>query len=106
MKLELVNTDVCLPDYFSGDSRPWLCIGIPKGGILIRDLKAELLSELNQDAIGGNWYECASDEWYDAASAAINNLTPENKRTKKVYKDIDNDECYAYFVLINIEGDK
>ena len=30
-KLECVLTDVCLPDYFSNDSRPWVTIPVFKG---------------------------------------------------------------------------
>ena len=26
--LNCINTDVCLPDYFSGDSRSWICVPI------------------------------------------------------------------------------
>jgi len=71
----LVNTDVCLPGYFSGDSRPWLCL--PVYPMQLDELKQQLISELSQGALGGNldWQEKESDEFFNAAKKAISELS-------------------------------
>lgn len=103
MIYDLIHTDTCLSDYFSGDSRPWLCIPI-YAPMWLKEIKEALLSELNQGAIGGHYDD--SDQFYNAAKAAINRLSNNPGFRGKHFKDIEvppdewYEPCYAYFVLI------
>lgn len=113
-KLECVLTDVCLPDYFSGDSRPWLTIPVYKG-MTLKEIKTQLHSEINHDAIGGNaqiWdmSQKESDRWYRRAHAAINRIKPTKKRQRKFFNDLEEsnqdefeDTVQAFFVFIEAE---
>lgn len=104
MIYDLIHTDTCLPDYFSGDWRPWFVVPI-YGPMTLKEIKEYLLSELNQGAIGGNldWEVQESDQFYKAAKAAINRLSNANGYRGKHFKDLDNDysePVRAYFVLV------
>ena len=64
MKLHITCTDVCLPDYFSGDSRPWLCI--PVGGRTTFKQVRDMLSDaVRQGAFGGfnDLYTLLAADW-------------------------------------------
>ncbi len=54
MKVEIAYTEYCLPDYFSGDSRPWVVISPTEKGYTSRELRKEILNEFKLGAIGGN----------------------------------------------------
>lgn len=103
--------DICLPDYFSGDSRAWICVPVhPK--MSFKELRDDLHSELNQGAIGGNnplTYDnsgAEGDAWFKAAHAAINrDVKPAIKGARKPFKYIkveedDDYSVYAYFIFI------
>lgn len=110
MKLECVHTDTCLPDYFSGDARPWVCIPVRKS-LSLKSIKQDLHSEINQGAIGGNNPLTRDDsgpegdKWFKAAHAAINRMKPAVKGQKTFFKDAedppeDGDCVMAYFVFV------
>ena len=109
--LNCVNTDVCLPDYFSGDWRAWICVPV-HSKMSFKELRGMLHSELDQGAIGGsNSLVCDSgpegDKWFKEAHAAINrDIRPAKKFGRKPFPFIgaesDNDDCmvHAFFVFI------
>lgn len=105
-KLECYHIDTCLPDYFSGDSRPWLCIPIYEG-MRISDVKTDLIDELNMGAIGGNlYYEIReSDQFHKRAKAAIKRIKHVDGGNRLIFQDVefpDNEYCdyvRAYFVF-------
>lgn len=114
MKLEICHTDTCLPDYFSGDARPWLCVPVTNR-TSCTSLRADLHSELNQGAIGGNDPITRDDsgpegdKWFKAAHAAINRcVVPRVKGNRRPFADLEDctdDDCesvYAYFVFIEL----
>ena len=111
-KLECVLTDVCLPDYFSGDYRPWVTVPVFKG-MTLKEIKIRLHSEINQDAVGGNaqiWdmSQKESDRWYRRTHAAINRIKPAKKGQRKFFNDLeessqnefDDTTVQAFFVFI------
>lgn len=110
--LNCVNTDICLPDYFSGDSRSWICVPI-HSKMSFKELREALHSEINQGAIGGNnplIYDgsgAEGDKWYKEVHAAINrDIKPAKKFGRRPFPSIgaesDDGEysVYAYFVFI------
>lgn len=54
MKVTIAYTDICLPDYFGGDHRPWVAIYPTENGYTSRELREAIKSEFSQGAIGGN----------------------------------------------------
>lgn len=114
-KLDCIITDICLPDYFSGDFRPWVTIPVFKG-MTLKEIKNSLHSELNQDAIGGdlsrwNVEPAREEQWHKKAHAAINRLKPEIKGQRKFFTDleesnqneIEDTTVQAFFVFIEAE---
>ena len=110
-KLECVLTDICLPDYFSGESRPWVPISVYKG-MTLKEIKIQLHSQINHDAVGGNaWiWDIESDRWYRRAHAAINRIKPTKKGQRKFFNDLEEssqneyeDTVQAFFVFIEAE---
>lgn len=110
--LNCVITDVCLPDYFSGDFRPWICVPV-NSKMSFKELREMLHSELNQCAIGGNnplvrdGSGPEGDRWFREAHAAINrDIKPAKKFGRKPFPFIDAESddaeypVYAYFVFI------
>lgn len=110
--LNCVNTDVCLPDYFSGDGRPWICVPV-HSKMSFKELRGMLHSEINQGAIGGNNplnmdnSSPDGDKWFRQAHAAINrDIRPAKKFGRKPFPFIgaesDDGEysVHAYFVFI------
>ena len=121
MKLNIVCTDVCLPDYFSGDSRPWLCIPVD-GRTTFKQVRDMLKDEVRQGAFGGfndlytllaaDWlperYVKKADKAIKALYAAINrDIKPVKKGARCVFPDLEKstenddgfDSVYAYFVI-------
>lgn len=111
-KLICIHTDTCLPDYFSGDARPWVTIPVFKG-MTLKQIKADLHSEINQDAVGGDiqLYDMDQkelDSWYRRSHAAINRIKPEIKNTRRFFMNLEDtdknddfsDNVQAYFVFI------
>ena len=110
--LNCVNTDVCLPDYFSGDARAWICVPVDSE-MSFKKLREMLHSEINQGAIGGNnplvrdGSGPEGDKWFKEAHAAINrDIRPAKKFGRRPFPFIDAEsddgDCmvYAYFVFI------
>ena len=113
--LNCINTDVCLPDYFSGDSRAWICVPI-HSKMSFKELRESLHSEINLGAIGGNNLLTRDDsgpdgdKWFKEAHAAINrDIKPAKKFGRRPFPFIgaESDDCedsvYAYFVFIQGE---
>jgi hypothetical protein len=93
----LYHADTCLPDYWGGHHLPH--VSIPAYPMTLKEVKSALHSEVNQDAICGNW---SSDD-YDKFHAAIDRLTEKDNFTGLHFADIeqseDFDTVYAYFVF-------
>lgn len=121
-KYEWAHADTCLPDYWSGHSAAHVSIPIPHKGMFLKDIKAAILNELIQGAVGGSDDNARllSADWVPerdvkpahaitrAAHAAVNRLKLTNGK-RKAFTDIvyeeneDRDyDVYAYFVLVEI----
>lgn len=117
MKVTIAHTDTCLPDYFSGDSRPWLCI--PAYRQSFASVRRALEDEVRQGAIGGSDddarllsadlvrpdEERRADELTRKVYAAINrDIRPAKKGDRLAFRDIecpeDGESVMAYFVII------
>ncbi len=108
IKYECAFSDLCLPDYFAGNAKPWLCIPVDRCTTLA-EIKEALKSELNQGAIGGDWEAKEKPGFYDAAELAIDEITatsdtPFINSLEDAPEDYDGDSVYAYFVLIEVEN--
>ena len=120
MKVSIAHTDTCLPDYFSGDSRPWL--SIPAYQQSFASVRRALENEVRQGAIGGNDgnarllsadmvrpdEESRADELTRKVYAAIRrDIRPAKKGDRLAFRDIecadDGETIMAYFVII-VEG--
>jgi len=111
-KLECFHYDTCLPDYFGGHHLPYLIL-LPRKGMSLKDIKAELKSEANQGAFGGSLdYETQqSDIFHKRVNAAINRIKPSVKGQRTFFNDLDEqsdesdccDPVQAYFVFREVE---
>ena len=54
MKVTIAYESFCLPDYFSGDSRPWVIVCPTEKGYTSKELRQAISSEFSQGATGGN----------------------------------------------------
>lgn len=117
MRVSIAHTDTCLPDYFSSDSRPWLCI--PAYRQSFASVRRALEDEVRQGAVGGNDdharllsadmvrpdEESRADELTRKVYAAIRrDIRPAKKGDRLAFRDIelpeDGDYAMAYFVII------
>lgn len=117
MKVTIAHTDTCLPDYFSGDSRPWLAI--PARPMSFAAVRRELESEVRHGAIGGSDDHAQllsadlvkpedgarADELTRKLYSAIRrDVKPRRKGDRLAFRDIEADEdgdmTMAYFVVI------
>ena len=75
MKFDLIHTDTCLSDYFSGDSRPFFTLPI-YSHMNINEICEHLISELSQGALGGslNFDVQESELFHYLAEQAIKQL--------------------------------
>lgn len=102
MKLECQHADTCLSGFWGGHHLPHISVPVYKG-MQIGELKRQLLSEINQGAVCGDYPD--SEKWDKKARAAINRITPAVKRKRRLFEDLepDSDNCdesvYAYFVF-------
>ena len=121
IKFDCVHADTCLPDYWGGHHLPHVSIPVYKG-MTLKEIKASILSEINQGAIAGNCddadllshsfispdKEKRADQLTRAAYAAVNRITPAKKGQRKFFTDLEegteeNDySVYAYFVFVEI----
>lgn len=107
-----LHCDTCLPSYWGGHHLPHIQVIVQKGDTL-GELKANLLSELNQGAVMGSDAPAEDDtEWYNAARRAVEKieaagqtaLNPDDTRLfldlEETSEDDDGSESvYAYFVF-------
>lgn len=117
MRVSIVHTDTCLPDYFSGDSRPW--VAIPAYRQTFASVRRALRDEIRQGAIGGNDdnarllsadlvrpdEEKRADELTRKVYAAIaRDIRPAKKGDRLAFRDVelpeDGDCVMAYFVIV------
>lgn len=110
LKVNIAYTDTCLPDYFSGDARPWVCVPVRPNGYTSRELRKAILSEFAQGAIGGN-YPLTSDYIHDENLVSIADkfyskalpacLNREIKyRGKQVKAEKGDDYCEVYLHIV------
>lgn len=116
IKVDLAYVDVCLPDYFKGDSRPWVCVYPTKVGYTSRELREAILSEFNLGAIGGNVnFEAIPEELYTVfekkLKACLNkSLKYRGKKLKysefdiEIEDDGEIDVSPLLHVVFNVEG--
>mgnify|MGYP007122235335 CR=1 FL=1 len=123
MKVSIAHVDTCLPGYFGGNSRPWLCV--PAFPQSFASVRRALENELAQGAIGGcddharllqgdmvrPGDESRADTLRRKTYAAIRrDVTPARKGDRLVFRDIalpddDDDYVMAYFVIL-VEDDQ
>jgi hypothetical protein len=121
MKLELCHADTCLPDYWSGHHRPYLCVPVHKN-MSLKSIKDALRNELRQGAVGGSGDDArllgaafvapdearCADALVRAAYAAIARLAPAKKGQRRFFTDLDDLEgdedmpVCAYFVFMEV----
>ena len=110
MKLVILLADVCLSDYWSGHHLAHICIPVYKG-MLGKDIRSALHSEVLQGAIAGSvdYQITESEEWYNAAKDAINELELLKGEDGLYFEDLEesdedySESVYAYFVFEVIE---
>lgn len=118
-KLECAHVDTCLPDYWRGDSRPWVAIPVYKG-IHLADVKRAIMDELRMGAVGGSdrlarlLSDCpepddalAAEIATERAYAAVNRLRPAVPRARRLFTDLeatpadyDGPDVMAFFVFV------
>lgn len=107
MKFTLAHSATCLPSYWGGHHLAHISVGVDNA-MTGKQLRAALLSELNQDAVAGaNAGQITeSDEGYQAAKDAVNNLQFLAGDNARIFPDLpddessDGDSIQAYFVFM------
>lgn len=114
---EIVHSDICLPDYWAGHHRPHIAIPVHKG-MTLAEIKQLLKNEVSEGAVMGSddnafllssdfvgeENESKADNVTRAVYAAIDALTPANKRQKRFFTDLENDHgVMAFFVFYEVE---
>lgn len=123
LRVSVVHVDTCLPDYFRGDSRPFLCI--PACRQTFASVRRKLEHEVKHGAIGGSddyarllsadmvrpEEESLADELTRKVYAAIRrDVRPAKRGDRLVFRDIppptdDGDMVMGYFVIV-VEVDR
>lgn len=118
LRVSIVHVDTCLPDYFRGDSRPWLCI--PAYRQSFASVRRALEHEVRHGAIGGSDEharllqgdmvrpedESVANELVRKVYAAIRrDVRPAKKGDRIAFRDIElpedgDDFVMAYFVIV------
>lgn len=122
LRVSVHHVDTCLPDYFRGDSRPWLCI--PAYRQTFASVRRALEHEVRHGAIGGSddharllqgdmvrpEDENVANELVRKVCAAIRrDVRPAKKGDRIAFRDIElpedgDDFVMAYFVIV-VEGE-
>lgn len=117
MKLTAAHADTCLPSYWGGHHLPHIQV-IVHHGMTLKELKAELQSELNNGPVMGSEAPEDDDEvWYAAARQAVSEIvaaagdqgdaTPLFLDLEPDSEEDDGQECvYAFFVFIKEDDDE
>lgn len=113
MKLTAAHADTCLPSFWSGHRLPHIQVIVHRG-MTLRELKAELKSELNNGPVmGADAPEDDNEAWFAAAKEAVDEITANiqdentNSGDTPLFLDLEpeteDDECcesvYAFFVF-------
>ena len=117
MKITIAHTDTCLPDCFSGDIRPWICV--PAYRQSFASVRRALESKVRQGAIDGNDDDARllssdmvrtdeEDRAYTLTrklyAAIRRDVRPARKGDRFAFRDIerpeDGETVMAYFVII------
>lgn len=112
LTVSIAYTDHCLPDYFRGDYRPWVCIPVTEKGYTSRELREAIRSEFAQGATGGHDpilsdyiadenMQALADKFYNKALQACLNrdIKYRGKRNKQDKKDDPDGEVYLHIVF-------
>ena len=115
LDVSIAYTDTCLPDYFGGDSRPWVCIPVSPAGYTSRELRDAIKSEFALGAVGGNCdltKDCLHDEKLSAIAdkfyaktlpACLNrDIKYRGKRNKQDKMNDPDGEVYLH-VVFNVD---
>jgi len=115
-RLELVFSDVCLPDYWSGHHLPVFQVMVDNK-TLLSDLKQSLRDELNQGAFSSGQYDYSlyeSDVFHSKVNAAINRIKTTKGGNRKVFPELEysfddldeyDESSYAFFVLTGLDNE-
>lgn len=105
-KVTAMYADVCLPDYWGGHFLPHISVPV-YNGMTLGELKAQLKSEINQDAVAGAYEVTERDGWHEAARKAIDALEAKDQTLGDgavLFSDLpkqEGDDCvHAYVVLV------
>ena len=113
MKLTAAHADTCLPSFWSGHHLAHIQVIVHKG-MTLAELKAELISELNNGPVMGSEAPEEDDQaWYEAARQAVSEIgvwddrgdeTPLFTDLEEVRENDDGCESvYAFFVFVEGE---
>lgn len=119
MKLTASHADTCLPSFWGGHHLAHIQVIVHKG-MTLAELKAELVSELNEGALMGSnvgddaWSEGPDGEaWYEAALLAVSEITATagtgdetplfNNLEEETEDDDGCESVYAFFVFVEDE---
>lgn len=119
MKVTIAYTDTCLPEYFGGDSRPWVVVSPTEAGYTSRELREAILSEFSSGLIGGSdpissdfivseLDQKRSEQFYGKALPACLNrdIKYRGKKNKwsQAWGDIEEcEESPVLYIVFNIE---
>lgn len=113
MKLTASYADTCLPSFWGGHHLAHIQVIVHKG-MTLAELKAELISELNNGPVMGSKAPEEDDQaWYEAAREAVGKIGvwEETGDETPLFTDLeegseDGDSCesvYAFFVFTEDE---
>lgn len=116
-KVSIVHIETCLPDYFPGDSRPWVCI--PAYRRTFASIRRDLENEVRQGmVVGSDTYarllrrarmlpeeEIIAEKLMQKVCAAIRrDVRPAKKGERIAFRDIElpeyGDCVMAYFAIV------
>lgn len=111
-KVTAMYADTCLPDYWGGHFLPHISVPV-YNGMTLGELKAQLKSEISQDAVAGAYEVTERDGWYVAAREAIDALEAKDQTLGDgavLFSDLpeqeDDDDDYVHvYVVLVVEQD-